>query len=268
MHQLVPGDKPVRRLLVSLLLISCFAFAQSNYASLEGTVSDPQGHPFPGATLKLTSLTTRAERRISTNEHGLFQITALPPGEYELIVQAQGFATLSQTLRLEVGQQMTANFALKVAMVKDVVEVAGQPEALHTADAAVGEVIEPAAIRDLPLNGRMLIDLVLTVPGAHVGFGAQTGATNPLYWRPGQRSAVVIGGSRPNANFFLLDGATNTDPTFNPQNLSPSPDAVKEFQVETSSYTADMGGAGGGQINIVTHSGSSQSTGRFFEFFA
>ena len=112
----------------------------------------------------------------------------------------------------------------------------------------------------------MLIDLVLTVPGAHVGFGAQTGSTNPLYWRPGQRSAVVIGGARPNANFFLLDGATNTDPTFNTQNLSPSPDAVKEFQVETSSYTADMGGAGGGQINIVTHSGSSQFHGTVYEF--
>ncbi len=112
----------------------------------------------------------------------------------------------------------------------------------------------------------MLIDLVLTVPGAHVGFGAQTGSTNPLYWRPGQRSAVVIGGARPNANFFLLDGATNTDPTFNTQNLSPSPDAVKEFQVETSSYTADMGGAGGGQINIVTHSGSSQFHGTAYEF--
>ena len=89
---------------------------------------------------------------------------------------------------------------------------------LHTTDASVGEVIEPKSIRELPLNGRMLIDLVLTVPGAHEGFGAQTGSTNPLYWRPGQRSAVVIGGNRPNANFFLLDGATNTDPTFNTQN--------------------------------------------------
>jgi len=76
----------------------------------------------------------------------------------------------------------------------------------------------------------------------------------------------VIGGARPNANFFLLDGASNTDPTFNTQNLSPSPDAVKEFQVETSSYTADMGGAGGGQINIVTHSGSSQFHGTAYEF--
>jgi len=114
----------------------------------------------------------------------------------------------------------------------------------------------------------MLIDLVLTVPGAHVGFDAQTGSMNPLYWQPGQRSAVVIGGGRPSANVFLLDGATNTDPTFNTQNLSPSPDAVKEFHVETSSYTADMGGAGGGQINIVTHSGSSQYRGTVYGFLS
>ena len=99
-----------------------------------------------------------------------------------------------------------------------------------------------------------------------MGFGAQTGQTNPLYWRPGQRSAVVIGGARPNANFFLLDGATNTDPTFNTQNLSPSPDSVMEFQVATSSYTADMGGAGGGQINIVTRSGSSRFHTTVYEF--
>ncbi len=139
-------------------------------------------------------------------------------------------------------------------------------DVLRTTDASVGEVVEPKSIQELPLNGRMLVDLVLTVPGAHVGFGAQTGETNPLYWRPGQRSAIVIGGSRPNANFFLLDGATNTDPTFNTQNLSPSPDAVMEFQVETSSYTADMGGAGGGQINIVTRAGTNQYHGTVYEF--
>ena len=130
----------------------------------------------------------------------------------------------------------------------------------------VGEVVEPVSIKELPLNGRMLIDLVLTVPGAHEGHGAQTGNMNPLYWRPGQRSAVSIGGNRPNANYFLLDGATNTDPTFNTLNLSPSPDAVQEFKVQTGSYSAEMGGAGGGQINIVTRSGTRQFHGTAYEF--
>src|SRR5437667_8352820 len=112
----------------------------------------------------------------------------------------------------------------------------------------------------------MLIDLVLTVPGAHMSHGAQAGDMNPLYWRPGQRSAVSIGGNRPNANYFLLDGTTNTDPTFNTMSLSPSPDAVQEFKVETGSYSAEMGGAGGGQINIVTRSGSNAFHGTAYDF--
>ena len=161
---------------------------------------------------------------------------------------------------------MVVNLNLKVAAVKNVVEVGDIAPSLHPTDSSVGEVIEPVAVRDLPLNGRMLIDLMLTVPGAHVSHGAQTGNMNPLYWRPGQRSAVSIGGNRPNANYFLLDGTTNTDPTFNTLNLSPSPDAVQEFKVETGSYSAEMGGAGGGQVNIVTRSGSNQYHGTVYEF--
>ena len=242
------------------------AFAQSNYAVITGTVTDAQHLAISGAAIQLTAASTGAVRHLATNQQGAFEASALLPDDYELKTEAKGFAATTQSLRLEVGQKLVIEIGLKVGPVTQGVEVLGGREVLHTADASVGEVIEPKSIRELPLNGRMLIDLVLTVPGAHVGFGAQTGSTNPLYWRPGQRSAVVIGGARPNANFFLLDGATNTDPTFNTQNLSPAPDAVKEFQVETSSYTADMGGAGGGQINIVTHSGTSQYHGTAYEF--
>jgi hypothetical protein len=181
-------------------------------------------------------------------------------------LQASGFTPLTRNLQLEVGQQLSLDFTLSVAGAKDVVEVGAQAPALHTTDASVGEVVEPVSIKELPLNGRMLIDLVLTVPGAHESHGAQTGSMNPLYWRPGQRSAVSIGGNRPNANYYLLDGATNTDPTFNTLNLSPSPDAVQEFKVQTGSYSAEMGGAGGGQINIVTRSGSNKLHGTAYEF--
>jgi hypothetical protein len=197
----------------------------------------------------------------------LFYAPGLLPGDYELTTQADGFAPVTQALRLEVGQNSAVTIKLKIGPVREGVQVSATAQLLRTTDASVGEVVEPKSIQELPLNGRMLIDLVLTVPGAHVGFGAQTGETNPLYWRPGQRSAVVIGGNRSNANFFLLDGTTNTDPTFNTQNLSPSPDAVMEFQVVTSSYTADMGGAGGGQINIVTRGGTNQFHGTAYEFF-
>jgi hypothetical protein len=254
------------RLLVLLLVAAPCALAQSNYAVVSGAVKDPQRLPVSSATVSFKALATGEVRRIVTNEQGLFEAAALLPGEYEVRTEASGFAPAAQILRLEVGQKLAMEISLKLSSVQQGVEVQGGMQVMHASDASVGEVVEPESIRELPLNGRMLIDLVLTVPGAHVGFGAQTGQTNPLYWRPGQRSALVLGGARPNANFFLLDGATNTDPTFSTQNLSPSPDAVQEFQVETSSYTADMGGAGGGQINIVTHSGSSQYHGTVYEF--
>lgn len=252
--------------LLCLLVFAIPAWAQSNYAVLSGSITDPQQRPVAGASVQLKAQATGATRHLLTNSQGLFEAPGLLPGDYELRSEAKGFAPAVRTLRLEVGQQLTMAIVLSLAAINQTVEVGGRAEVLHTSDSSVGEVVEPASIQNLPLNGRMLVDLVLTVPGAHVGFGAQEGDKNPLYWRPGQRSAVVIGGSRPNANFFLLDGVSNTDPTFNTQNLSPSPDAVQEFQVETSSYTAEMGGAGGGQINIVTHSGTGHFHGTAYEF--
>ncbi|HKI12980.1 MAG TPA: carboxypeptidase-like regulatory domain-containing protein [Candidatus Acidoferrum sp.] len=260
------SDKSSLFLLVVYLLLSAPLFGQSNYGVITGTVADAQHLPIAGAAIQLTAASTGTVRRVVTNQEGLFEAPALLPDDYTLKTEANGFAGAKQSVRLEVGQKLGVTIILAVGSVKEGVKVTAGSEVLHTTDASVGEVVEPQSVRELPLNGRMLIDLVLTVPGTHVGFGAQTGETNPLYWRPGQRSAVVIGGARPNANFFLLDGATNTDPTFNTQNLSPSPDAVKEFQVETSSYTADMGGAGGGQVNIVTHAGSNQYHGTLYEF--
>jgi len=242
------------------------SFAQSNYAVLTGSVSDEQHLAVRGATVELTAAGTGAVRHLVTNEQGLFEASALLPDDYQIKVEANGFAATAQSFKLEVGQTLKLALTLKIGQVQRDISVNAGSEVLRTADASVGEVIEQRSVHELPLNGRMLIDLILTAPGAHIGFGAQSGSTNPLYWRPGQRSAVVIGGARPNANFFLLDGATNTDPTFNTQNLSPSPDAVKEFEVETSSYTADMGGAGGGQVNIVTNSGTSHYHGTAYEF--
>jgi hypothetical protein len=249
-----------------LLGLGVSGFGQSNYAVVTGLVKDPQSLPVAGATVRFRALSTGATRVLTTSESGLFSAPALLPDDYELTTEAKGFATSSQSLRLEVGDKLAIEVPLRVGPVKEGLQVNAGNDILRTTDASVGEVVERKSVQELPLNGRMLIDLVLTVPGAHVGFGAQTGETNPLYWRPGQRSAIVIGGNRPNGNFFLLDGATNTDPTFNTQNLSPSPDAVMEFQVETSSYTADMGGAGGGQINIVTRAGTNAYHGTAYEF--
>jgi len=254
------------------LVVFCLAMAmgsaraQSNYASVRGSILDPQHRPIVGARAHVKASETGAEREVTSNTSGLYEIAGLQPGVYTLTVESPGFKQSSQTLDLEVGQQATLDLQLQLGSDAQTVTVEATGELLKTQDASVGEVVEKRSVEGLPLNGRMLIDLVLTVPGAHISHGAATGDMSALYWRPGQRSAVSIGGSRPNANYFLLDGATNTDPTFNTQNLSPSPDVVQEFQVETGSYSADMGGAGGGQVNIVSRSGTSKFHGTAYEY--
>ncbi len=254
-------------LCVSLLLASPVSvFAQSNYAAVRGSVYDPQHRAIPGATVRLTATATGAKREIVSNDSGYYEAAGLFPGEYELQVTHTGFAESDQELQLEVGQEAAVDVELQIGGEKQTVTAVSSAEMLKTTDASVGEVVDRRSVQQLPLNGRMLVDLMLTVPGSHISHGAQTGDMNPLYWRPGQRSAVSIGGTRPNANYFLLDGATNTDPTFNTQNLSASPDAVQEFQIEIGSYSADMGGAGGGQVNVVTRSGTSRFHGAVYEY--
>ncbi len=239
---------------------------QSNFATLSGIVQDAQKQAIDRAQVRVEAVATGAARLTVSNLNGLFEVPGLVPGDYKLTVSAPGFSPEIRNVRLEVAQQMHLELVLQVGAHSESVDVIAGVESLKTRDTSLGDVIEPKSISELPLNGRMLIDLALTVPGAHASHGAQTGDMNPLYWRPGQRSAISVGGARPNANYYLLDGTTNTDPTFNTMNLSPSPDAVQEFQVQTGSYSAEMGGAGGGQINIVTRSGSSQFHGTAYEF--
>jgi outer membrane receptor protein involved in Fe transport len=253
-------------LFACILVMAITIHAQSNYAVVRGSILDPQHRPVAGAQVRIVTRETGAEREVASNEDGLYEIAGLEPGTYALTVDRSGFKQATQTLNLEVGQQATLDLHLQVGPNADTVTVVASGELLKTQDASVGEVVDQHSVESLPLNGRMLIDLVLTVPGAHISHGAATGDMSALYWRPGQRSAVSIGGSRPNGNYFLLDGATNTDPTFSTQNFSASPDAVEEFQVETGSYSAEMGGAGGGQINIVTRSGSNHLHGTAYEF--
>src|ERR1039458_9002658 len=259
----------IRKIFPVLACLFAAAFAvhsQSNYAVVSGSIVDPQHRAVAGAQIHILTRGTGATRDAVSNQVGLYEIAGLEPGAYTVTVDHPGFKQVTQSINLEVGQQATLDWQLSLGSENQSVTVQASGELLKTQDASVGEVVDQRSVDSLPLNGRMLIDLVLTVPGAHISHGAATGDMNALYWRPGQRSAVSIGGSRPNANYFLLDGATNTDPTFSTQNLSLSPDAVQEFEVQTGSYSAEMGGAGGGQINIVTRSGSSTFHGTAYEF--
>ncbi|MDE3062495.1 MAG: TonB-dependent receptor [Acidobacteriota bacterium] len=251
---------------VLLLSLAAAAYGQSNFAHLHGIVRDPQGRPIAGASVTINSQTTVLSRRGSTNSQGLYEAPLIPAGTYAVIASAQGFAPVQEKITLEVDQNIALDFDLQLASLSQSVSVRAGSAVMDSTKTSVGEVIEPQDIANLPLNGRMVLDLVATVPGAHPGSGAQSGDATPLYWRPGQDSALSIGGARPNANFYLLDGAINTDPTFWAQNISLSLDAIQEFRVDTSTYSANEGGAGGGQVNIVTRSGTSTFHGALYDY--
>src|SRR5713226_2080567 len=173
-----------------ILLFFCFlaGYGQTNLATINGEIADPSSHAVPNATVKARSTETGAVRSTTTSFAGAYQIPGLLPGDYTVEVQAVGFATTTHTTRLEVGQNLRLDLSLTIGETKTTVETEGRAETLKTDDASIGEVVEAKSVRELPLNGRMLLDLALTVPGSHQSHGAQTGDMNPLYWRPGQGS--------------------------------------------------------------------------------
>src|SRR5258708_22512743 len=132
--------------LLFLLGLALPGFGQSNYAVLTGTITDSQHLPVAGAAVQLTAVSTGAIRRVVTNQQGFFEAPALLPDDYELKIEASGFAIAKQTLRLEVGQKLALDIALQIASVPEGGKVTAGSEELHTTDASVGEVVEPTSI--------------------------------------------------------------------------------------------------------------------------
>jgi len=163
------GGNTVKMTLVFVLLLSSLpAFAQSNYAVLSGTVLDPERRAIAGASIQLTAVATHAERAVTSNEEGIFQIPGLLPGDYKLTVKAPGFAEPDLSLRLEVGQQLSLEVILKLGSIANAVEVTTDLEMLDKTDASGGEVIEPTSLANLPPNGRRLSHVGPPAPRAHL----------------------------------------------------------------------------------------------------
>jgi hypothetical protein len=239
--------------------------AQGNTSSLRGTVLDEQHLAIPQATLRIEDVNGGLRRAIETKD-GSYEFAALQPGEYRLTAQAGGFQAKQVRVRMEVNQRARLDLTLAAGGRDESVEVVESAPLLHVNDAALGSVIDEQQVAKLPLNGRQFLELAVLVPGVHTSHGSQTGSTSALYWRPGQNSAVSISGGRPNSNTFLLDGTTNTDPAFNTYVISLPPDSIQEFQIQTGTYTAELGGAGTGQVNVVTKSGTNKIRGSAYEY--
>lgn len=157
------------------LVFAACCFGQSNLATVNGDVADPSNQAVPNAVIKIRNNETGAVRATTSSATGSYQIPGLPPGDYTVEATAAGFAATTRTMRLEVGQALRLNLALAIGEQRTSVEARANADILKTEDASLGEVVESISVRQLPLNGRMLLDLALTVPGSHQSHGAQTG---------------------------------------------------------------------------------------------
>ena len=250
--------------LVGFFLITP-AMAQTT-ATISGSVRDSTGALIPGASVTAKNVETGITRITATEEQGRYQLLNLNVGRYEVEVSLPGFQTAVRSgIVLAVGEQAVANFTLQIGQVAERVEVTEQAPLVDTTTSSVGGVVETAQIVNLPLNGRSFDELVQLQPGVAVAKFAGAGTI-----QSGYTTKISIRGARPEQNSFLLDGTDVMGPT----NQIPGSvggqsfgvDAVREFRVETSSYSAQYGRAAGGVINVVTKSGTNELHGTAFEF--
>jgi hypothetical protein len=248
----------------AFLLSSLFAFAQSS-GSIVGTVSDPSGAVVPGATVTATDIGTGVSRSTTTNPQGAFSMSALPPSQYKITVEAPAFRTFSQTgLTLQANQSLTVNAQLVVGQTTETVEVTGQQLQVDTSTSTVRNVVAQTQIQELPLNGRNAAELTLTTSGSVnvPGSGSDQGPTKTF---PGAVT-ISVNGNRENQNSYQLDGANYVDEYTNVNQPFPFPDALQEFSVQSSNYTAEFGQNSGAVVNVVTKSGTNAFHGDAFEF--
>ena len=244
------------------------AFGQAR-GSFQGTVTDKSGSAITGASVKATSQATGAVREATTDDSGHYVIALLPVSIYTIRVEFQGFQTTeSKDLRLQVDEQRELDFALAPASVSSSIEVMANAVAVETANPSLGQVITSQEVSQLPLNGRDFVQLATLTSGA-------TAETNPNSFFTQAASSEVaargsfslsVGGSRPNATDWLLDGADNNELTAGALGTFSSIDDIQEFKVLTYNYSAQYGSRAGPTVLITTKSGSNDFHGSLFEF--
>lgn len=251
------------RLLLCFLMIAGLAGAQTFTARLSGTVADPAGSAIAGAAVRIVNVDTNAAQAASTNESGVYVFPILPPGNYEVSVEAAGFQKRVQKgVKLEVNQAAALDFALVLATVATELEVTSEAPVLQTESGNVGTTIGSQTIDELPLVQRDVMAVVRLAPGviAKGQVGDARGGRGVF------NSNFSVGGGRTSTNEVLLDGAVNTIGDFNGVAFSPPPDSVQEFRVETNSFSAEFGRTGGGAVNIVTKSGGNKYHGTAYYY--
>ncbi len=249
------------RVLVALLFAAC-AFAQT--AQITGVLTDPTKAAVPQARITAVNAATGAARETQSNPEGYYTVPFLPPGRYELRVQAAGFKPVRQAdIKLEVDQVVRLDFVLEVGSLAESVEIRATAPLLDTSTGALGQVIESRQFSDLPLNNRSALGLLVLSNGVVAGRGFAGDVYNAA-------NLFSANGSRPGQNEILLDGAPNTVPGVWPgRGILGTPvsvDSVQEFKVQTNAFSAEFGRTGGGLVNIVSRSGTNDYHGSLFDY--
>lgn len=251
-----------RLVLSTAICLACFA--QAPTAEITGTIRDISGAVVPEAEISATDEDTGFSRKTRANGLGLYTLPLLPPGSYRVSVQQQGFRTAERAaVRLHVSDKVALDFSLEVGALTETVRVESQAPLLQTEGASQGAVIDNAKISNLPLNGRNPFSLAALTPGVQPGGGFFTAR---VFQEQAYQSNFNVNGGASFQNDILLDGTSNTVTGHGQLAMTPSVDAIEEFKVQTSNYSAEYGRSGGGIINIVTKSGTNQLRGTAYEF--
>src|SRR5262245_40441539 len=251
--------------LLCILLAAGPSYAQTPTGEISGTALDASGLPVPGVTVTLTSQATNVARVVTTNESGLYVISAIPPGTYDLRAELSGFRTVERRgIVVQVATAGRLSFSMEVGELSESLEVKASAPLIQTENAAISTVIENRAIVELPLNGRNYLQLTSLIPGATSNGPSSSQGKQRM---GGQRNsfALNVSGQRIHFNHYSLDGIENTDLNFNSYMLLPSVDALREFKVESGLFDAEYGRAIA-QLNVSTKSGTNQFHGTLFEF--
>lgn len=257
------SSNPYRRLqfgtcaLLLMVLLIAATVSASPTGSIVGSVKDPSDAAITGAKLTLTNVATNAKMEAASDTNGGFQFLQLAPAVYSLVVESQGFKKVTeQRILVQVDQITHVDVALEIGSITQIVEVTSAATPLLETDrSTLSSVVDSQVISNMPLNARQYLDLALLTPGVlPSATGTQGGGFN-------------VAGARSQSNVFLLDGVSNIDTQVNSAlgNFRIT-DAVQEFAVQTSVATAEFGRGTGGQVSIVTKSGSNQFHGSVFEY--
>ena len=245
-------------------LLLCTPSLAQTLGTITGEVKDASGGVVPGVTVTVVNKATNATRTTTTNEVGLFDFPALPPGPYTVKSELSGFKTVARELELQVQQTVRVNFTLELGTISEMATVTGVSPLVETSNATIGTVIENRRIVELPLNGRNYLQLVALSPNVSAEF-AGPGQAGDRQGGTRANQQLSISGQRREFNNYTLDGVDNTDVNFNTYIFLPSVDALEEFKVQTGVYSAEFG-RGASQVNVVTKSGTNNLHGTIFEF--